>query len=274
MSKKSTTTKSIKKSTISVSTLMKWNKAMMFLHFVQAIAVLVLSRNSNGGISGVTTNYLTLDTLRSTDKAPVLVSATRHLFDINLAYIVAAFFLLSALAHLFVVTRYKKRYAEDLEKGINRVRWFEYSLSASVMMVGIALLSGIFDLSSLIMIFVLDLLMNMMGLVMELWNQGKTKPNWLSYILGCVAGITPWIVFVIYILGVNAFGSGQIPTFVYYIYGSMFLFFNSFAVNMYLQYKKKGRWSNYLYGEKVYMILSLVAKSLLAWQVFAGTLRP
>jgi hypothetical protein len=27
-------------------------------------------------------------------------------------------------------------------------------------------------------------------------------------------------------------------------------------------------------GEKTYMVLSLVAKSLLAWQVWSGTLRP
>ena len=33
-----------------------------------------------------------------------------------------------------------------------------------------------------------------------------------------------------------------------------------------------GKWSDYFYGERVYMILSLVAKSLLAWQVFGGTL--
>jgi len=43
---------------------------------------------------------------------------------------------------------------------------------------------------------------------------------------------------------------------------------------MFLQYKKIGKWKDYLYGEKVYIILSLVAKSALAWQVFAGTLRP
>lgn len=40
---------------------------------------------------------------------------------------------------------------------------------------------------------------------------------------------------------------------------------------MALQYKKVG--PCYLYGEFVYIILSLVAKTLLAWQVFAGTLR-
>ena len=41
-----------------------------------------------------------------------------------------------------------------------------------------------------------------------------------------------------------------------------------------LQYRQIGKWRDYLYGEKVYITLSLVAKSLLAWQVFAGTLVP
>jgi hypothetical protein len=40
-----------------------------------------------------------------------------------------------------------------------------------------------------------------------------------------------------------------------------------------LQYKKIGRWQDYVYSEKVYIVLSLVAKSLLAWQVFFGTLQ-
>jgi hypothetical protein len=46
----------------------------------------------------------------------------------------------------------------------------------------------------------------------------------------------------------------------------------SFAVNMWLQYRRVGRWRDYLFGERVYVLLSLVAKSALAWQVFAGTL--
>jgi hypothetical protein len=45
-----------------------------------------------------------------------------------------------------------------------------------------------------------------------------------------------------------------------------------FAINMVLQYKKVGRWKDYLFGEAMYILLSLVAKSALAWQVFGGTL--
>jgi heliorhodopsin len=52
------------------------------------------------------------------------------------------------------------------------------------------------------------------------------------------------------------------------------VFYNVFAVNMLLQYRRLGRWRDYLYGERAYMVFSLVAKSLLGWQVWAGTLRP
>jgi hypothetical protein len=54
----------------------------------------------------------------------------------------------------------------------------------------------------------------------------------------------------------------------------LFVFFFCFALNIWLQYKKAGKLRDYVYGEAVYILLSLVAKSALAWQVFAGTLRP
>jgi hypothetical protein len=124
------------------------------------------------------------------------------------------------------------------------------------------------------MIFSLDAVMNLMGLAMEVHNSKVTKVNWLTFVIGSIAGIVPWIVFAIYVYAASVYGGGNIPNFVYWIYVSIFIFFNSFAVNMVLQYKKIGPWKDYLFGEKVYIILSLVAKSLLAWQVFAGTLRP
>jgi hypothetical protein len=272
MPKKSTTKKSAasKKSKISFDSLNKWNLVLAALHFVQGVAVLILSTNSS---LPVTTNYLALDSLASKAGKPVLVAASRNMFDINIAYLVAAFFFISAAAHLIIATVYRPTYEKDLKKGINKARWIEYSLSASVMMVAIAMLSGVYDLSSLLMIFALIAVMNLMGLMMEVHNQTTKQTNWLSFIIGCKAGIIPWLVVVIYVLGATTYGSG-VPGFVYWIYGSMFLLFSCFAVNMYLQYKKIGKWADYLYGERVYMILSLVAKSVLAWQVFFGALRP
>ncbi len=48
--------------------------------------------------------------------------------------------------------------------------------------------------------------------------------------------------------------------------------FNCFAVVQWKQYRANGRWANYLRGERTYIVLSFVAKSLLAWQIFASTL--
>jgi hypothetical protein len=249
-----------------------WNYVLALLHAAQGVAIIVLSKSDS--LFPVNTTFMTQDTLASSEGAPVLVQAQRSLFDVNLAYIVAAFFFMSAIAHIIVATVYRKRYEANLNRGINRVRWYEYAVSASTMMVGIALLSGVSDLSTLVMIFGATAVMNLCGLVMEVHNQTTAKTNWLSYIVGSFAGLGPWVVIGIYFFGTNQYGSGSIPTFVYAIYASIFLFFMSFAVNMYLQYKGKGKWSDYLFGEKAYMVLSLVAKSALAWQIFVGTLRP
>jgi len=246
----------------------RFNLIMGGLHFIQAVAVLLLS-DPERGVVPVTLSFLKFDQTISK-----LLPASEQLFTINLAWLVALFFFLSSIAHLFIATVYREKYESDLMKGINKVRWFEYALSASVMMVAISLLSGIYDLSSLIMIFFLDAIMNLTGLAMEVHNQGEKKIKWLDFVIGCIAGIIPWIVFGIYVYGARQFGGGDIPTFVYWIYVSIFIFFNSFAINMFLQYKKIGAWKNYLYGERAYIILSLVAKTLLAWQVFGGTLRP
>ncbi len=257
---------------ITTAKLVRFNFIMAVLHAIQALAVFILS-DSSRGVWKVTGNYLTLSP-DSVAGEPTLITETQGLFNLNLAYLVVAFFVISSLAHLLIATVYRKRYKADLGQGINKARWIEYALSASTMMVGIALLSGIYDLSSLIMIFSLTAIMNLLGLAMEIYNQNREKVRWAAYNIGSFAGLIPWIVIGIYFWTSNAYGAGEVPTFVYYIYASIFLFFNCFAINMVLQYKKIGKWRDYLYGERVYIILSLLAKSALAWQVFAGALRP
>jgi len=250
---------------ISLRSLRKFNLVMAGLHAAQGLALLLISKSFAIPVTGT---YLKLN-----NASQHLEPATKTLFHVQLPWLIAIFFFLSALAHLFVATIYNRRYGQSLKLGINKVRWIEYSLSAGVMMVAIGMLVGIYDASSLAMIFVLITVMNLMGLVMEVHNQTTKKTNWLSYIIGCWAGIVPWLVVAFY-LWLGAHQGSRAPTFVYWIFVSIFVFFSCFAVNMILQYKKIGPWKDYLYGERAYIILSLVAKSLLAWQVFAGTLRP
>ena len=53
---------------------------------------------------------------------------------------------------------------------------------------------------------------------------------------------------------------------------SLFILFNTFSVNMVLQYKQVGRWQDDIYDERAYIFLSLIAKTTLAWKIFANTL--
>lgn len=251
--------------TITTQGLRTFNLILAALHGLQGIAILVLSKSFVLPVSG---SYLQFN-----DQTQTLDAASTSLFNVSLPLLIAGFLFLSSAAHLFIATVYNKTYNQNLAKGINKARWIEYSLSASVMMVCIALLVGVYDAASLGMIFALVAIMNLTGLIMEVHNQTTKKTNWLSYWVGCLAGIIPWLVVVLY-FALSASNGSAPPTFVYWIFVSIFLFFNCFALNMYLQYKKIGPWKNYLYGERAYVVLSLVAKSLLAWQVFAGTLRP
>lgn len=250
---------------ITKNSLRRFNLFMGFMHLVQGILILILSKTFILPISG---SFLEFN--KSTQG---LEPTSKLIFNLSLPVLIAIFFFLSAAAHTIIATFYNKKYNDDLSHGLNKARWIEYSISASIMMVAIALLVGVYDFMSLIMIFALTSIMNLMGLVMEIHNQTTKKTNWLSFWIGCISGAIPWIVIAFY-FWFGAINGSKAPDFVYWIFVSIFVFFNCFAVNMVLQYKKIGSWKNYLYGEKAYIILSLVAKSLLAWQVFAGTLRP
>jgi hypothetical protein len=142
------------------------------------------------------------------------------------------------------------------------------------MIVLIGMLVGIWDLGSMILAFGILAMMNLFGIMMELHNQKTQKTDWTAFIYGCIAGILPWVVIVLYFRGAIGSSGAKPPPFVYTIIPTIFVFFNIFALNMFLQYKKVGRWAEYLFGERVYIVLSLAAKTVLAWLIFAVTLAP
>jgi hypothetical protein len=245
--------------------LRRFNAVMGVLHLAQFGLMLFLSNDFS---LPITTLYLKFD-----PAATQLVQNPREIGELLIGPATALFLLLSALAHFSLATFGYNWYVRNLKQHINRARWYEYAFSASLMIVIIAMLSGMYDLPSLVLIFALNAMMILFGYMMELHNQTTQRVNWTAFIFGCIAGIVPWIAIAMYLVGANSSPDTDVPDFVYGIFFSLFVFFNTFAVNMYLQYRKVGRWKDYLFGERAYIVLSLVAKSLLAWQVFFGTLR-
>ncbi len=246
--------------------LRRFNLIMGFLHFIQGILMIVLS---NDRAYPIFTNFLKFDLTKMS-----LVPDPQLAFELRFGPAVAVFLLLSAVAHFFLATIGYKLYIKNLKKGMNPVRFYEYALSSSVMIVLIGMLVGLYDLGALILIFGINAMMNLFGIMMEYHNQYTKKTDWTAFIYGSVAGIIPWIVIVLYFVGSLAGEGGEPPAFVYAIVPTLFVFFNIFAINMILQYKKVGPWKDYLFGERFYIILSLAAKTVLAWIIFAGTLAP
>jgi len=245
---------------------------MGLLHLIQAIIMFFLASSVIQTIAefqpSITQNYLSFDTATQS-----LEPASRVIFDLPFGILVGCFLLVSAIAHGIIVLN-SKTYFSDLEKGINKFRWFEYAISSSIMIVLISTLFGIYDIASLVLIFLVNASMNFFGLVMEQLNVGREKKNvnWGPFVWGSFAGIAPWIAILIYMLGSGNFS--MVPWFVWAIVGTYFVAFNTFPINMVLQYKGIGKWKDYLYGERVYIVLSLVAKTVLAWLVFFGAMQP
>lgn len=260
---------------ITFDNLRRFNAIMGGLHFVQGVIMLFLATSIIQTIAEfsptITQLYLTFN-----PQTQSLEVVSRDLFDLPFGVLVAVFLLLSAGAHALIAIPKKlnDKYKTDLQNGINQFRWFEYALSSSVMITLIATLFGIYDIASLILIFIVNASMNLFGLVMEQLNSGISKDNvnWGPFIWGCIAGIAPWIAIMIYMFGTG--NLDMVPWFVWAIVGTYFVAFNSFPVNMILQYRRVGNWADYLYGERLYIILSLVAKSALAWLVLFGAMQP
>ncbi len=249
--------------------ILKFNVIMGGLHLLQAILMAFLALNLQKAIDFkpmITTSYLTFDS-----NVMRLVPQTVEWAEIPFALIASLFLFISAFFHFLIVIK-KDDYLQGLDNGINKYRWYEYALSSSIMIVLIAVLFGVYDLGSLILIFGLNATMNLFGLLMERLNQYTNKTDWTPFLFGSFAGIVPWIIIIMYGFG-NA-NPSEVPFFVYAIFISYLFFFNLFPLNMILQYKKIGKWQDYLYGEYVYIILSLVAKTILIWLIFFGIMQP
>lgn len=237
-----------------------FNGVMAVFHAVQAVLIALLATDF--------TLPVTASFMEGPPGTPPADPST--LFELSLAWGVVAFLAISAVFHAFLATVGARRYRAQLESGQNQFRWLEYALSSSIMIILIAMLPGISDVAALLALFGVNVGMILFGAVQEKYEApgGSLWPFWM----GCILGVVPWIAIGIYLVAPGS--EAMAPGFVYAIFISLFIFFNLFALTQWLQYRQIGRWANYLTGERTYVVLSLVAKSALAWQVFAGTLVP
>ena len=252
-----------------ISRLRIYNIVAGSLHLVQAIGfAYVLTLLSTQVTFAVTADYL------SGPPGVPLPPERVTLFDVNVGIGVVSFLALSAFFHFLISSpKFFPRYKAGLQENRNYFRWVEYSLSSSIMIWLIAQITGITDIAALFSIFAANAAMIMFGALQEKYET-PGNGRFLPFIFGSMVGVVPWVVILIYFIAPGSTSEAEPPAFVYGIIISLFLFFNTFAVNQVLQYRQIGGWRDYLRGERAYITLSLVAKTALAWQVFSGAIIP
>ncbi len=177
----------IANSPISYGYLKRFNLGAGVLHLVQGLLMLSLGSLLNWERS-IYTFYLKIVTVPRFEVVP----DPQVFFTLSyLGVVVASFPLLSAFAHFMIAYPKNEKYVENLKKGINPYRWYEYAFSSSIMIVLISTFVGVWELWSLVMIFTLNAMMIMFGYLMELINQRTEKTSWSAFLLGCVSGGGP-----------------------------------------------------------------------------------
>jgi hypothetical protein len=142
------------------------NLIISLIYIAEGIVLLLLGKTYTVQI---TTNNLAVNSLETQAIGhTVFANATQHLFDINLVYLIVAILFISAIIRIIVSTVKQLPYEQNIKKGINSSRWIENIFTLGIVIVVIGLLAGINDFSSLLMLFGLALIMNLIGIIMEI----------------------------------------------------------------------------------------------------------
>ncbi|KAL6080523.1 Heliorhodopsin [Balamuthia mandrillaris] len=201
--------------------------------------------------------------------------------NIPVGYYSGIFLFLSFLDHLLVSLPCGpwQVYRYWVSRNQNHFRWLEYSLSASLMHVMIAQVSGVTDVHLLFAIFGLTAATMFYGALHEILNasrfgkDSKQVPRtWFAFVAGCVPHTFAWLVIVCYFFQAVS-NAEEVPGFVWAIIFILFFTDALFAVALWLQWLEVWIWRDYVGGELTFMLLSLTSKQLLAWINFGGSQR-
>ena len=196
----------------------------------------------------------------------IMDSQTR---GVNLGWLIPPFFLLSSVNHS--VYYLSESYRNSVIKSrTNPLRWIEYSLSAGLMTFILGNLSGVLELRSLLSLVLSNMAMQYIGWEIEVRKaNGATTRELIGLtLIGWLIYMSIWLQVVMSFATVVTLDSKvKAPVIIYAIMTSLFGLFCSFGINQILYIADKISFEKYEMG---YVVLSLAAKSVLAWQFLGG----
>jgi hypothetical protein len=256
------------KSTLTPQRFNTWNKWLAGLYALQAIALLVASAAAPHSVQ---IGFMAANPLAGALEGELVRGvAAQHLFDLNVTWVVAATLVVLAITHAINATRGQKRYEAELARGRSSVRWIGYSLAAALILPIVALLVGLADVTLLVMIAGATLIAGAAGLLADVLKMhGLRKPMWLAYLISCLSALAPGIVIVLSIISAEIH-NGSVGAYLYGIIATLIALFVACGIVQYRAFKK----GSFVYTERSFILIGVVAVTATVWQLFAGVLRP
>jgi hypothetical protein len=211
---------------------------------------------------------------------------------ISLFWLILLFHALSAIFQTYAGCNRRNYVTNVLQRGVNPLRFIEYSLSATIMLVCIALVSGIDDYHGLLAIETLTFTTMILGMVSELLFDDQLASRHLRWI-GWVTHFTGWVTLMSayvgvilkkYFYSIEQSEQGP-PDWVTIIIFLIFALYNIFGITQFMQLcfkqplclkgyiptkfkdpQKLNRWI-----ENIYVANSLITKSILGWMIIVNT---
>lgn len=149
-----------------------WNLALTALHLVQAIVIVLIAGN------------FAIDVTSTFPEGPpgTRIPLAEPLFGVRIGVVIGLFLLLAAIDHFVTATVARSTYESDLRSGINRFRWVEYSISATLMVLLICAYSGITSISALLGITGANVAMILFGWIQERSNPpGRSSTSMMAF---------------------------------------------------------------------------------------------
>lgn len=277
----------------------KYNYFAIFGHFASAVTMISLLAGQKSFITPYTETFAEYQNkqfnitcpfgsrqFNTTDQDFCIKTVTKPVscdddvcYGINLGILIISFHILSFLFQLLAeltnrfgpILGYK--YDSMIKQNKNPLRFIEYSFSASIMLIAIAVLNGVTDINLITSIAVLTAACQLCGLAVEYVEDIKIK--WLLHLTGWLQFCWAYgIIFHAFFRSIQSSndnnGPGP-PSFVYVIVILLFLLYASFGFVQLLELILAEKLNKYT-KEKAYVLLSLTAKLLLGWMIFSNVL--
>lgn len=242
--------------------LIDFNRAVGLVFFFQAILILFFTNNASTDITGsfLIRNPVTNDTFNS----------IKEIFSIHLGTLVAGTMFIPAFTHFFIsLPSVGKMYWQNVQEGIQPIRWIEYATSSSLMLTVLGLILGITDYKTLLLLVSLHGSVCFFGAFAEKLRQSQgKKPALYALLIGSWYEVIAWIALTTHILGSRVLDQASILSETIFIYFLLTILFAIFPIHLLLNILQKGPWKDHQFTERILIMTSLCAKSAFAWAIF------